>query len=429
MTQDFSGTRILDFSQVLAGPFATQQLALGGADVVKIEPVAGGDQMRDRMLPSSLASVGMASAFMTLNLGKRSLALDLKHPEGKQIALRLIESADVMLHNFRAGVIDRLGLDYTTVRAINPGIVYCAISGYGNEGPRSREAAFDGAIQAASGMMANNGDPATGPMRTGYFPVDMMTGISAAFAIASALVRRERTGKGKAIDVAMLDAAITMQAAGFAQWLVDGNPGGLVGNSSATRSPAADRFETADGLVLMSAVGQPHVALVCDELGLAALMQDARFATPAARIENAAAFRAQLLAGFATDSAENWTRRLGARGVPISRVAAIADVMNEPQLAHRDVIVEVPAPPGVGRDVKLVGAAFMASEDGPAVSRAPPALGEHSREILLEAGIDNARIDRLVADGVVGAGPADSGDARSAVGARRPPEGAIRPVT
>lgn len=402
MNQDFSGTRVLDFSQVIAGPFAAQQLALGGADVIKIEPVAGGDQMRDRMLPSPLASVGMASPFMTLNLGKRSLALDLKHPEGKRIALRLIESADVMLHNFRAGVIDRLGLDYAAVRAVNPAIVYCAISGFGNVGPRSRDAAFDGAIQAASGMMANNGDPATGPMRTGYFPVDMMTGISAAFAIASALARRERTGMGKAIDVAMLDAAITMQAAGFAQWLVDGNPGGLVGNSSATRSPAADRFDTADGLVLMSAVGQPHVSLVCDELGLGALMNDARFATPAARIANAAAFRAQLLAGFATDSAENWTRRLGARGVPISRVTAIADVVDEPQLEHRDVIVEVPSPSGVGRKVRLVGAAFMASEDGPAVSRPPPALGEHSRELLREIGIDDGEIDQLIDGRIVG---------------------------
>ncbi|MGE0310953.1 MAG: CaiB/BaiF CoA transferase family protein [Lautropia sp.] len=403
MAQDFSGIRVLDFSQVIAGPFAAQQLALGGADVVKVEPVDGGDQMRGRMLPSPLGTIGMASPFLTLNLGKRSLALDLKHPDGKAIALRLVASADVMIHNFRAGVVDRLGLDHDTVQALNPRIVCCAISGYGNEGPRSRDAAFDGAIQAASGMMANNGDPATGPMRTGYFPVDMMTGMSAAFAVASALVRRERTGRGKSLDVAMLDAAITMQASAFAQCLVDGMPGGLVGNSSATRSPAADRFETGDGLVLMSAVSQAHVAVVCDELGVGALMDDPRYATPAAREANASSFRAHLLDAFARDSAVAWTRRLGARGVPVSRVASIAEALEEPQLAHRDVIVEVAPPTGVDRPVRLVGAAFKASEDGPASPRPPPALGEHSREILREAGVSADEIERLIDLRVVGA--------------------------
>ena len=404
MNKDLSGIRVIDFSQVIAGPFAAQQLGLCGADVIKIEPVDGGDQMRDRMLPSPLAARGMASPFMTLNLGKRSLALDLKHPDGKALALRLVSSADVMLHNFRSGVIDRLGLDYASVIAVNPSIVYCSISGFGNEGPRARDAAYDGAIQAASGMMANNGDPATGPMRTGYFPVDMMTGISAAFAICSALVRRARSGEGKAIDVAMLDAAITMQAAGFAQCLVDGNPGGLVGNSSATRSPAADRFETADGLVLMSAVGQAHVEVVCDELGLAGLLDDPRYATPAARIENATGFRSRLLAAFATDTATNWSRRLSARGVPISKVAAIADVIEEPQLENRNVIVEVDAPTGFDHPVRLVGTAFKASIDGPAVSRPPPTLGEHSRSILAELGLGDVEIDRLVTQGVVAAG-------------------------
>ncbi len=405
MTQDLEGIKILDFTQILAGPFAAQQLGLLGADVIKIEPVNGGDQMRDRMLPSRLANVGMASAFMTLNLGKRSLALDLKHPDGRATAMRLIGQSDVMLHNFRAGVVDRLGLDWPRVRAVNPRLVYCSISGFGNLGPRSRDAAFDGAIQAASGMMSNNGHPDTGPTRTGYFPVDMMTGMTAAFAVSAALLRRQRTGRGKAVDVAMLDSAITLQAAAFAQYFVDENPGGLTGNSSTTGAPSADRFSTADGLVLMSAVSQSHVEALCTEMGIADRLEDPRFATAAARAANAAEFRNVLDAAFASDSAENWSRRLSACGVPVSRVNSIAGAAAERQLEHRGVFVDVRGVAGVDAGVRLVGAAFTADEAGPQVSRPPPALGEHSREVLVSFGFDHGEIDRLIAAGVVAERP------------------------
>ncbi len=402
MSSDFDGIKVLDFTQVIAGPFAAQQLALLGADVIKIEPVDGGDQMRDRMLPSALSTVGMASPFMTLNLCKRSLALDLKHPKGRETALRLIAGADVMLHNFRAGVIDRLGLDWASVRAVNPTLVYCAISGYGDKGPRSRDPAFDGAIQAASGMMANNGHAESGPTRTGYFPVDMTTGLTAAFAIAAALNRRTRTGQGKAIDVAMLDAAITLQAASFAQYLVDGLPGGLTGNSSATGAPSADRYDTADGMVLLSAVGQSQVEALCRETGLADLLTDPRFATPAARAEHRDAFRERMTAALSTDTSANWTRRLGACGVPVSAVNSIADTVAEPQLAHRSVLVDVQGVTGVDRPVRLVAAAFQANQDGPAVSRPPPALGEHSEQILRAFEFSNDEITALIDAGVVG---------------------------
>ena len=406
MTQCFSGIRVLDFSQVLAGPFAANQLALLGADVIKVEPPEGGDQMRDRMLPSAFASVGMASSFMTLNLGKRSLALDVKDPRGKAIAMALVARADVVLHNFRAGVVDRLGLDYASVAALNPGVVWCSISGFGNEGPRAADAAYDGAIQAASGMMANNGHASTGPTRTGYFPVDMMTGMTAAFAIAGALLRRERTGEGQALDVAMMDAALTLQASAFAQCLVDGNPGGLIGNSSATGLPTADSFPTAQGVLLMSATMPGHVAAIFEEMGLGDPAGDPRFATPAARAANRVALRDLLCERFATDTAASWATRLARRGVPVSRVNAIADALAEPQLAHRTVLVDVPAPAGVGRPVRLVGAAFKASADGPRAAGPPPALGEHSASVLAELGYDDAQVAALVAEGVVRLGPA-----------------------
>ena len=267
MAQASSGVRVVDFSQVLSGPYLTLQLALQGADVVKVEPPKIGDQMRDRMLPSPLTAIGMASAFLALNHGKRSVAIDLKAPAGLALAFRLIEGADVMVHNFRGGVIERLGLDYVAVAARNPSIVYCAISGFGATGARARDAAYDGAVQAASGMMANNGSPETGPMRTGYFPVDMMTGMSAAFAVAAALLRRQREGAGQFLDVSMLDAALGLQASGVGQCLVDGNPGALIGNSSATHLPTADCFQTGDGKVLISAAQQNHAEALLRAIG------------------------------------------------------------------------------------------------------------------------------------------------------------------
>ncbi|MEZ5740094.1 MAG: CaiB/BaiF CoA-transferase family protein [Burkholderiaceae bacterium] len=401
MAGDLEGIRVLDFSQVLAGPFAGQQLAWRGAQVIKVEPVEGGDQMRNRMLPSPLAAVDMASSFLTLNSGKRSLALDLKSADGLAVAHDLIRSADVLLHNFRAGVVDRLGLDYDAVRRVNPAVIWCSISGFGQQGPRNKDAAFDGAIQAASGMMANNGHPETGPTRTGYFPVDMMTGMTAAFAIAGALVRRARTGEGQALDVAMFDAAISLQASAFAQYQVDGNEGGLTGNSSATRHPSADSFPTAEGSILMSATGDGHVRSICEEFGILEVLQDPRFCTLALRQQHRAEFRQVLLGVFATDTAQRIAERLSARGVPISRVNTVAEASADPQLAHRRILVPIGAPPAVGKPVTVMGTAFRGSADDEAPVRLPPALGEHSREVLAELGYDAARIGALIDSGVV----------------------------
>ena len=402
MAKAFDGIKIIDFSQVLAAPFAATQLALLGADVIKIEPPKIGDQMRNRMLPSRLADIDMASSFLAMNIGKRSLALDLKDPRGKEVAFKLIANSDVVLHNFRGGVVDRLGLDYAAVKAVNPTIIYCAVTGFGNQGPKARDAAYDGAAQAAAGMMANNGSAESGPTRTGYFPVDMMTGMTAAYAIAGALFRRERTGEGQFLDVAMLDAALTLQASGFGQYLVDGNPGGLFGNSSATLMPTADCFPTGDGQVLMAATQQNHVAGIFEEIGQADLISDPRFATIAARIENREALKALIINAFASDSAANWEQRLAAHGVPIAKVRSVAEASETPQLQHRGVLQKVPAPAGFDDDLTLVGSAFMADNDGPSASGPPPYLAEHSAAVLREFGVTDAEIDSLVSAGVVG---------------------------
>ena len=175
MSKAFDGVTVLDLSQVLAGPSCGMQLGLLGANIIKIEPPSGGDQMRNRVLESQFSDIGMAAGFLAMNIGKRSLGLDIKSEKGKEILFALIKKSDVILHNFRAGVVDRLGLDYESVRAINPSIVYTVISGFGAKGPRSADPAYDGAVQAAAGMMANNGTAESGPLRTGYMPVDLMT--------------------------------------------------------------------------------------------------------------------------------------------------------------------------------------------------------------------------------------------------------------
>src|SRR5690606_26344252 len=376
MALDFEGIRVLDFSQVIAGPLAAQHLSLLGADVIKVEPPAG-DQMRDRMLPSRHSGIGMAPGFLAMHLGKRSLCLDMKHPDGKALVRDLIGSADVLIHNYRSGVVERLGLDYPSVREINPRIVWCSITGFGNTGPRRGDAAYDGAIQAASGMMDNNGHPETGPTRTGYFPVDAMSGVSAAFAIAAALVRRQRTGEGKAIDVSMFDAGLLLQNAACAQYLVEGIPGGLMGNSSLSKAPSAGSFTTGDGVVLSSAVQQGQVEALCDELGIGELMTDERFATAQARIANAEEFRPRPTQAFAADAAANRMGRLSARGVPIPKVNTIADATAEAREDRRSVRLPAGRPRGYEQDVELIGTSFTSPEDAPTALRPPPALGQH----------------------------------------------------
>ena len=402
MSRAFDGIRVIDFTQVLSGPFLTLQLALLGAEVIKVEPPQGGDQMRDRMLPSPLMDRGMASAFLALNHSKRSLALDLKDPRGRQVALDLIRTADVVVHNFRGGVIDRLDLGWDAVRAVNPKLVYCALTGYGSTGPKAAEAAYDGAVQAASGMMMGNGHAGTGPTRTGYFPVDLFTGQAGAFAVAAALFRRERTGEGQYVDLSMLDSALAIQAPSVCQYTVDGMLPDLIGNSSATNLPTAGCFPTADGLVLMSATMQHHVEAIFAEAGLGDPKADPRFADSAARRANGDALRVTLVAAFATDSAAGWAARLGKRGVPIAKVNTMAEAVAEPQLGHRGILLEVPPPRGFDAPMRLIGAPFTADTDGPAAAGPPPVLGQDGEAVLRELGMTEADIAALQQAGVVG---------------------------
>jgi crotonobetainyl-CoA:carnitine CoA-transferase CaiB-like acyl-CoA transferase len=401
MSKAFEGIRVLDLSQVLAGPSCGLQLAMLGADVIKIEPPQGGDQMRNRVLASRFGDQDMAGAFLAMNMGKRSLALDIKAEQGKVILFDMIRGADVILHNFRAGVVDRLGLDYESVRAINPTIVYTVISGFGRTGPKAADPAYDGAVQAASGMMANNGTLDSGPLRTGYMPIDMMTGMTAAFATTAALLRKQRTGEGQLVDVAMLDCAIVLQAASYARHAVDDVQDARIGNQSIAGIPTASSFPTADGSMLSAAIMPNHVTGFFEVLSLSHLLEDPKFSTREAMVENKAEVQAVMIEALKADSAENWEKKLVAKGVPIAKINTMAEVMGLEQLTHRNIFTDMPRAEGIEEDFRMVGAPYVTDTDGPEVMSAPPRLGQQSREVLEGLGISSEAADALIADGVV----------------------------
>lgn len=392
MTQAFSNIRILDFTQVLAGPFAAQQLSLLGAEVIKVEQPGDGDQVRRLICGDELRALGLSPSYLMCNVNKRGIVLDLKAPEAKEIVTRLIRESDVVMENFKAGQMDRLGFGYEFAKSIRPDIIYCSISGYGQQGPKAGVPAYDGAIQAASGMMNVNGHPETGPTRAAFFPVDMSTGLTAALAISGALYRRKETGEGQRLDVAMLDSALTLQASRVVCHTVEGEEATLDGNESVTRMPTANVYPTTDGHLQIAAVQESQVKALFDTIGIGALLDDPRYADRDGRIEHGEFLKGQITAALATDSAKNWAAKLQAAKVPIAKINRYADVVADEQMAHRDIFTDVDGPPSLGGSQKLVIAAYMADVDGPAVRHPAPDHGQHTDEVLGEIGYTDAEI-------------------------------------
>ncbi len=401
MTQAFSNIRILDFTQVLAGPFAAQQLSLLGAEVIKVEQPGDGDQVRRLICGEELRAQGLSPSYLMCNVNKRGIVLDLKAPEAKEIVTRLIRECDVVMENFKAGQMDRLGFGYDFAKSIRPDIIYCSISGYGQEGPKAGVPAYDGAIQAASGMMNVNGHPETGPTRAAFFPVDMTTGLTAALAISSALYRRRETGEGQRLDVAMLDSALTLQASRVVCHTVEGEEAQLTGNEPVLRIPTVNVFPTADGHIQTAAVQEPQIQALFETLGRAELLQDPRYYYRDGLREHTDYLHGVIVEALATDSAANWVRRLQAAKVPVAKVNRYSDVIADEQMAHRDIFTDVDGPPSLGGSQKLVMAAYMANEDGPAVRHPAPDHGQHTDEVLGEVGFTEAEIAGFRDGGVV----------------------------
>ena len=291
VTRPFEGVKILDFTQVLAGPYASYQLALLGADVIKVERREGED-MRRTPLSREWAERGLAPGWQAINGNKRSLTLDLQKPEAIAIVKKLAAEADVVMENFRPGVMDKLGIGYAALSAINPRLIYCAISGFGQTGPERLGAGYDGKIQAMSGIMAITGHEETGPTRAGFAVCDVLSGATAAFGVSSALFQRTHTGKGQMVDVSMLEATLAFLSGQVADYSVAGHRQQLSGNQAVSRKPTANLFKAGDGYLLLAVNNEKQYRALMTALGRADALEDPRFADWFARQENEPALRA-----------------------------------------------------------------------------------------------------------------------------------------
>jgi crotonobetainyl-CoA:carnitine CoA-transferase CaiB-like acyl-CoA transferase len=396
----FEGVRVIDFTQAIAGPFATYQLALMGADVIKVEQPGIGDQGRQMYpLGDGLRDAGYSAIYLSANAGKRSMTLDLKHPEAKELVHRLVQGADVVVENFKAGTMDRMGFGWADLQSVNPKLIYCAVTGFGQTGPRSQSAAYDPTIQAASGMMAVNGTAETGPMRVGAIVIDIAASITAAFAIAGALFKRERTGEGAQIDLSMQDVGASMVSPNLLQTVFGYEPT-LMGSRSLSGNPIADTHPTKQGVLLLMPAIEAQSAKVWAVIGREELRDDPRFATLEARVANEADCLAVLRDELARDTAVNWERRFAAAGVPAAAVSRLPDVLKDEQLAHRGLLRETRSPAD-GRALPYTNTPFKVSGEETGANCPPPLVGADTDAVLGELGYDGNAIQALRESGVI----------------------------
>jgi formyl-CoA transferase len=397
--QPLRGIRVLDLTNVLAGPFACHQLAHMGADVVKVETRETGDLARQLGADAGLNRANMGVSFLAQNAGKRSLTLDLKSAAGKEVFLRLVRTAAVVVENFRPGVMDRLGVGFEVLRRENPRLVYCAISGFGQDGPLRDLPAYDQIIQGMSGVMGITGDAASAPLRVGYPVSDTIGGMTAAFAVAAALADRERT-EAVFIDVSMLEATLATMGWAVSNYLVADREPQPMGNDNVTASPSGT-FRTGDGLINIAANKQAQFEAVCRVVGRPEWIADARFSDRHGRLQNRGALKSMLEEALAAESTDTWWQRLNAAGVPAGPVYSVPQALAHPQVAQRGMLATFPDVPGVGRDVRVVRTGFKVNGEAPAVATPPPRLGEHTEALLAELGYDAAAVRRLQQEKVV----------------------------
>ncbi|MEG2999190.1 MAG: CaiB/BaiF CoA-transferase family protein [Comamonas sp.] len=411
-----AGIKVLDLSRVLAGPWATQMLADLGADVVKVERPVAGDDTRHWGPPFLKDDAGNdtreASYFTACNRNKRSITVDMAHPEGQALLRRMAAEADVVVENFKVGGLQQYGLDYDSLKALNPKLIYCSITGFGQEGPYAERAGYDLMVQAMCGLMSitghADGEPGGGPLKVGVAVIDVFTGLYASNAILAALNARDNarngTGEGQYIDMALLDVGMAVLANQAAGYLATGKAPGRAGNIHPSLAPYQD-FKTNDGNVLLAIGNDGQFARFCAAVGHPDWAADARFATNTARVQNRSDLLMLMTPLMQTRGTQNWITLLEDKAVPCGPINTVAQAFDDPQVKARGIRMELPrdtAQTGDGISHVATVASPMRLSGTPVTYRsAPPALGQHTTEVLTEMGLSAAQLAQLQAQQVI----------------------------
>ena len=387
--------RVLELAQIMAGPTCGMMLADMGADVVKVEKLPGGDDARSYREPQIN---GVSAPFLMLNRNKRGIAVNLKHPQGREILLRLVKDADVLTENYRRGTLEKLGLGYDVLSQANPGLIYCAISGYGRDGPLQDKGGFDLIAQGFAGLMAITGEPGRTPVKSGNPVADINAGILAVAGIAAAYAHKLQTGKGQIVDTSLLEAALQQTYWHAAIYFATGASPGPSGSAHLLTAPY-QAFRARDGWINIGGANQANWERIADVLGHPEWREDPRFATNSARMQNLDELASRMNAVLASRTKAEWIDAFDAAGVPVGPVHSIGEALAHPQTVARGMVVDLTHPEA--GTMRTLGCPIHFSETPTRIARPAPILGEHTREVLREHGFSDAEVDAFVAVGAV----------------------------
>ncbi len=398
--------RVLDLSRIMAGPWASQILADLGADVVKIERPGAGDDTRSWGPPFLKDKDGNPTRdsgyYLCVNRGKRSVTIDISQPKGQDIVRQLARGSDIVLENFKVGTLQRYGLNYDELKKENPALIFASVTGFGQDGPRANQAAYDFMIQAMGGLMSITGEadnkPGGGPQKVGVPIVDLMTGMYTATAILAALARRDQTGEGDYIDLAMLDVQMGFLANQAMNFMMSGKAPRRHGNSHPNIQPQ-NVYPCREGFIAIAVGNDGQFVKFAEQLGRKDLAEDVRFKRNADRVNNLDAMNEIIIDNLAADEMSAWVDKFSAAGVPCSPINTVSDLMAEPQIVHRKMVQELEHP--VAGKVPQVVSPMRFSNAPLSFDRAPPTLSQHTEEVLREIGIDDKEINKLRGDNVI----------------------------
>lgn len=398
-----AGIRVLDLTNVLAGPFACHQLAHLGAEVIKVEARGVGDLARQLGADPDLNHRNMGVSFLAQNAGKKSITLDLKKEGGKEVLRRLVSTANVLVENFRPGVMQRLGLSFSELLEHNPRLIYCAISGFGQDGPLKDFPAYDQIIQGMAGVMSITGDKQSAPLRVGFPVADTIGGLTAAMAINAALAERDPLGKpkgGRFIDVSMLESVLATMGWAVSNLLIADRAAKPMGNENMTASPSG-AFRTADGLLNIAANKQEQFEALATAIGRIDLLSDERFAVRQSRLDHRVELKLEIEKILITRSTDHWWQHFNAVGIPSGPVYSVAEALSHPQIAERGLIAQFSDVEGVGRDIRVLRTGVKFDGLAPAVHSPPPVLGQDTDDILIELGFSDEKVNELRREGAI----------------------------